>query len=511
MVSKAVTASLRGLEAFRVTVEVDVSDGLPMIAMVGDLSPQVREAQDRVRTALRNTGVSIPARRITISLSPADLHKEGALFDLPIAAAMLCAFGQLSQDSLEGVMMLGELGLNGALKPVRGVLPVVGQAASFGCSSCIVPRQNLSEAAVIPDIKVYGAETLQEVLSFLRRQAPLPDRNSVQSGTAPSLSPVPEDFIDLRGQGALRRAAEVAAAGLHNLLMIGPPGSGKTMTARRIPSILPEMTRNEALEVTKIMSITGILPAGCGLAQTRPFRAPHHTTTPTALAGGGRVILPGEVSLAHRGVLFLDELAEFKKDTLDILRQPMEEGCIRISRVRGSVEYPARFMLVAAMNPCKCGYYPDRRRCICAPSDVRRYLSHISQPLLDRFDLCVHAAELKYEDLTDYADYESSAQIRERVERAARIQAERYEGTPFTHNCDLSSSAISRYCALGAPQRALMRQVFDRLRLSARSYNRILKVARTIADLDGSEQIETFHLSEAVGYRMIDTKFWGRL
>lgn len=512
MFSMVLSAAICGVESKKIKVEADVGDGLPMFSMVGFLASEVREAQDRVRTAMKNSGIALPAKRITVNLAPADVRKNGSGFDLAIAVAVLAALGRIPGERLEGLLFAGELGLDGSVAAVRGILEIVSSAASFGCHTCIVPLKNLREGSVIRDVRVLGAESLQQVLQFLRGEGTLAETTiNIEEIQSEQTRSAGVDFAELQGQRLLRRAAEVAVSGMHNFLMIGPPGAGKTMTARRIPTILPSMTLEEALEISKIHSIAGTLPEECGLLTLRPFRAPHHTITTAALTGGGRDPRPGEVSLAHRGVLYLDELPEFENRTLELLRQPMEDSRICIARSTGNYIFPADFMLVASMNPCKCGYYPDMNRCTCSPRDVKRYLGHISQPLLDRMDICVEAQTVRYSELASDSQGESSARIRERVTRAQRRQQERYRESGFRFNSDLGAAAVRRFCRLGKAEEALMREAFEKLELTARSYSRILKVARTIADLEDADEIGEAHLAEAIAYRTPEKQYWAGL
>lgn len=508
MFSTILSAAVLGMEAYPVEVEADISDGLPMFCMVGDLSPEVREAAERVRTALRNTGITFPARRVTINLSPAHIRKEGTRYDLPVAAALLTALGVIPSETVQGILMVGEIGLNGQIRPVNGVLQTVMLARDRKCRMCLVPKENAREGAEIREIPVIGIKNLEELLDCL-----IDPEGAVQKAEVPvewkeGVPAYQEDFREINGQAGVRRAAEIAAAGMHNFLMIGSPGAGKTMIARRIPTILPHLTREESLEISMVYSVCGLLGDGEGLTAVRPFRAPHHTVSANALAGGGRKILPGEISLATRGVLFLDELPEFSRNALEVLRQPMEEGQITISRTNGKYVFPAHFQLVAAMNPCKCGYYPDRTRCRCLPGEISRYLNRISRPLLDRIDICVETPRMEYRDLSGIGDNESSEQIRTRVEAARRIQECRYEGLRWKFNSELGTAAIRQFCPLGSGEQKLMKYAFEKLGLSARAYHRIIKVARTIADLEGEIRIRETHLLEAIGYRSMDQKFW---
>ncbi len=510
MFSTILSAAVTGIEARLVHVEADICDGLPQFCMVGDLSREVREAADRVRTALRNTKIPLPPRRITVNLSPAHIHKEGTGFDLPVAAALLAALGILPAEAVKEILMVGEIGLNGRVRPVNGVLQTVLLAKELGCRQCLVPRENAGEGAVVPGISVIGVGTLEELLQCLTDPKFCAHRAEPLVRWKEGQSDYREDFREVNGQRLVRRAAEVAAAGMHNFLMIGSPGAGKTMIARRLPTILPRLTMEESLEISRVYSACGLLTGREGLVNTRPFRAPHHTISPNALAGGGRRVRPGEISLATRGVLFLDELPEFSTNALEVLRQPLEEGQVTISRTSGNYVFPAHFQLTAAMNPCRCGYYPDRERCRCLPGEIRQYLHRLSRPLLDRIDICVETAPVEYRELSGNGGNEDSACIRGRVEAAQKIQKERYQGTGWQFNSQLPSSAVARFCPLESGGTRLMETAFEKMGLSVRAYHRIIKVARTIADLEGTEQIQREHLLEAVGYRSLDRKFWGR-
>lgn len=509
MFSTILSATVLGIDAYPVQVEADICDGLPQFSMVGDLAPEAREAADRVRTALRNTGILFPAKKVTVNLSPAHIRKEGTRFDLPIAAALLTALGIVPGEYTEGLLMVGELGLNGQIRPVSGILQIVMLAREQGLRACLVPKENAKEGASVPGIPVIGIQSLKELLECLMAQE-IPRRYVEQAIPWKEKRPAyGEDFREINGQEGVRRAAEISAAGMHNFLMIGSPGAGKTMIARRMPTILPALTQEESLEISRVYSACGMLGKE-GLATTRPFRAPHHTISANALAGGGRRIHPGEISLATRGILFMDELPEFQRNVLEVLRQPLEEGQVTISRANGKYVFPAHFVLVAAMNPCKCGHYPDRERCSCLPGEISRYLHRISWPLLDRIDICTETSRVDYQKLTSVCENESSAQIRRRVEAAHQIQRERYRGLRWQFNSRLPSSAVREFCPLGSGEMRIMEAAFEKMNLSARGYHRIIRVARTIADLEGEERIREIHLLEAIGYRSVDQKFWDR-
>lgn len=506
--STILSAAIDGLGVELVRVEADVSNGLPVFHMVGYLSSEVKEAGERVRTAIRNSGFDYPAKRTIVNLSPATLRKRGASFDLPIAVAIMVSLGQVSPEAAQGCLITGELGLDGRVRKVPGVLPIVMEGKQNGVTRFIVPGENKAEGSLVKGVEVIGAGSLKEVVSILSGEW-VPEKREESEITDDWDETLP-DFADIRGQENVKRAVEIAVAGGHNLLMIGPPGSGKSMTAKCIAGILPPPDMEESLEITKIYSVLGMLDEKSPLIRKRPFREVHHTATRAALIGGGLVPRPGEISLAHGGVLFLDELPEFRKSVIEVLRQPLEEKSVQISRTYGNYRFPADFMLVAAMNPCPCGCYPDMKKCTCTPAQIHMYLSRISRPFLDRIDLCVEARRVEYRHLADERKGECSAVIRKRVCRAREIQIKRYTGTKMTTNSMLQGKDIQKYCTLGKKEHALMEQAFTVMGLTARAYHRIIKTARTIADLEGEERIRERHLKEALGYRAVDEKFWQR-
>lgn len=506
MLCSVFSSVLHGLDAMIINVEADISNGLPSFDMVGCLGSEVREAKERVRTAIRNSGFVLPPSKITINISPADIRKVGGGYDLSIAIALLGAIGIVPKDALVDTMFLGELALNGEVREVKGVLPSTIKAKEVGITKCFVPKQNVKEGAVVGGIKIIGITNLKMLVDILNNplleEPELVNTNNLFENEKNDYFSN-GDFQDIIGQAGVKRAAEIAATGMHNLLIIGPPGSGKTMISRRIPTILPKLTLEESLEITSIYSVAGQNIGG--LITTRPFRSPHHTTSPTAMSGGGVNPKPGEISLAHKGVLFLDEFAEFKTATIETLRQPLEDRNILISRVKGNYNFPADIMLVAAMNPCKCGYYPDRLKCSCTPNDINKYYNRISGPIMDRIDICVEAPKIEVSDLRKNSkNSESSSDIRKRVEKAVAIQKERYKGTSYNFNSQIKSRDIDKYCKMDKDAMAFLDNVFEKLDLSARAYYKIIRVARTIADLDNSDTININHISEAACYRSIE-------
>lgn len=509
MLARVKSLVVAGIDAREVDVEIDVAAGLPGFSLVGLPDEAIRESRDRVKSAIKNSGFEFLNRKITVNLAPADLKKEGPSFDLPIAVGLLTAFGYLKQEDIDGRVFCGELSLDGSVRPINGILPMVISMKQSSQKSIIIPFLNGREASIVKGVDIYCVKTLAELTAYLKNEIQLEpvfcsEKDFISKDNLDEL-----DFKDVKGQSHVKRGLEVAAAGGHNVLLIGPPGSGKTMLAKRIPSIVPEMVFDEILETTKIYSVAGQLINENAIMSTRPFRAPHHTISDSALVGGGTHPKPGEISLAHNGILFLDELPEFKRNVLEALRQPIEEAKITVSRVSSSYTYPAKFMLITAMNPCPCGYFTDpKKACHCSPTQIQRYLSKVSGPLLDRIDIHIEVPAVRYSELSSESEAESSEEIRKRVNKARDIQTNRYKKEKLLTNSQLKSKKTRQHCKVDDSGKELLKYAIVELGLSARAYDKILKVSRTIADLEGAELIKAEHVSEAIGYRSLDRNIW---
>lgn len=497
MYCKSLCAAIQGIDGCIIHVEADISDGLPYFSMVGYLASEVKEAKERVRIAIKNSGFRLPPKKITVNLSPADIRKDGTGYDLSIALSILSAFGFLPAERMDKCLLLGELSLDGEIKDITGVLPMVYTAYENGITRAIVPVNNVPEARLVNGMEVVGASSLREAYEILQGEW------SYEIGECVSHYVEQEclDFADIHGQSGVKRAVEVAVAGRHNILMIGPPGSGKSMIAKRIPGIMSELDFKEQMEITKTYSVAGLLNRDCPIVNKRPFRAPHHGASLVSLVGGGRYPKPGECSLSSGGVLFLDELPEFQRRTIEALRQPLEDGFVTVSRLESTIQYPARFQLVAAANPCPCGYYPRRDKCHCTENQIKRYFSKISRPILDRIDICAETVPVQIHDLDKHVTDKTSKELRENILKAQNLQRLRYQGEQYTYNGEMTPEGIARYCVCTDDAKVYLEKMFHILELSARSYHKVLKVGRTIADLDNSEMITKAHITEAICYR----------
>jgi magnesium chelatase family protein len=510
MLVKTFGSAVYGIKATTVTIEVNVSKGINFF-LVGLPDNAVKESQQRIESALQTHGYRMPGKKVVINMAPADIRKEGSAYDLPLAIGILAASGQMNSDRLEGCIIMGELSLDGAIQPIKGALPIALQARNEGFTACIFPRQNAREAAVVEGMTIYGADKIDEVIGYFDGKETLKPVTVDMDNEFLHRIDFETDFSDVKGQENVKRSMEIAAAGGHNIILIGPPGAGKTMLSKRLPGILPPLTVDEALETTKIHSVAGKTGKDAALITRRPFRSPHHTISDVALVGGGSFPQPGEISLAHNGVLFLDELPEFKRTVLEVMRQPLEDRVITISRARFAVEYPASFMLVASMNPCPCGFYNHpEKKCVCAPGYVQKYLSKISGPLLDRIDIHIEVVPVPFDKLSELRASESSGTIRERVIAARNIQKNRYAANAGIYcNAQMNSKLLRQYCTIDAAGQNIMKMAMQKLGLSARAYDRILKVSRTIADMEASPGIQVHHLAEAIQYRSLDREGWG--